>query len=196
LATFPLRVPANLTAALLVAVWAGVTGLLHLDGFMDSCVGVLPPRSPERRLEIMKDSRVGAFGVVGVILLLLLKYSALAALPPAYAWTTFITVPTLARWAMTWQMAHYPLARAEGVSVFFKAGLGWPQIVGATILALVVAAAALTWLGIVLLVITWLVTILMARFAMARLTGLTGDIYGATCEVIEVALLVIVVVIG
>src|SRR5574341_1897730 len=72
--------PAGLESALLLALWAGLTGLLHLDGLMDSCDGLLPPRDPARRLEIMRDSRIGAFGAVGVVLLLLLKFNALAAL--------------------------------------------------------------------------------------------------------------------
>ncbi|HXV44416.1 MAG TPA: adenosylcobinamide-GDP ribazoletransferase, partial [Anaerolineae bacterium] len=117
--------PAGLAAALLLALWASLTGLLHLDGFMDSCDGLLPPREPARRLEIMKDSRVGAFGVIGVVLLLLVKFNAMAALPPAYQAPALITIPTLARWAMTWAMARYPLARREGTSVFFSAGLSW-----------------------------------------------------------------------
>ena len=57
--------PEGVAAALLLALWAGLTGLLHLDGLMDSCDGLLPPAEPARRLEIMKDSRVGAFGVIG-----------------------------------------------------------------------------------------------------------------------------------
>jgi cobalamin synthase len=59
-----LALPQGVAATLLLVVWVGLTGMLHLDGFMDACDGLLPPRDPDRRLEIMKDSRVGAFGVV------------------------------------------------------------------------------------------------------------------------------------
>jgi adenosylcobinamide-GDP ribazoletransferase len=186
--------PPGVAAALLLALWAGLTGLLHLDGFMDSCDGLLPPRDPARRLEIMKDSRVGAFGVVGVILLLLIKLNALAALPPAYRMPALILIPALARWAMTWAMARYPLARREGTSVFFRAGLGWRQVIVASVMAGAAALILMSWEGAVMLVLTWLVMTGMARLALARIAGLTGDVYGAICEVAETVLLVVIVV--
>lgn len=181
--------PVGLAAALLLALWAGLTGLLHLDGFMDSCDGLLPPRDPARRLEIMKDSRVGAFGAIGVGLLLLVKFNALAALPVDYRVTGLIVIPVLARWAVTWAMVRYPLARREGTSVFFSAGLGWPQVIVASAIAAATAVAGLGWLGLLLGGIAWLVMTLISALAMARIAGLTGDVYGAICESVETALL-------
>ncbi len=186
--------PPGLAATILLVFWVGLTGMLHLDGFMDSCDGLLPPRARARRLEIMKDSRVGAFGVAAVVLLLLLKFNALTALPPGYRLTALVTAPALARWAMTWVMARYPLARAEGMGVAFTAGLGWPQVGLASAVAVIVALLLMNWLGVLLLVVTWLTATLIARLAMARLGGLTGDVYGAICEVTEVALLIVTVI--
>jgi adenosylcobinamide-GDP ribazoletransferase len=188
--------PANLAAALLLALWAALTGLLHLDGFMDSCDGLLPPRDPARRLEIMKDSRIGAFGAVGVVLLLLLKFNALAALPADYRLPAGVLIPALARWAMTWVMARYPLVRREGTSVFFSAGLGWPQVIVASGVALAAALGLFGWLGVLLLGITWLTMTLIAFLAMARIGGLTGDVYGAICEVTETILLIVIIAAG
>jgi adenosylcobinamide-GDP ribazoletransferase len=184
--------PEGMAAALLLALWAGLTGLLHLDGFMDSCDALLPPRDPARRLEIMKDSRVGAFGVVGVILLLLIKFNALAALPASHRLPVLVAIPVLARWAMTWAMARYPLARTEGLSVFFKTGLGWTQLGLASIVTIAVSVFLLGWLGMLLLAVTWLTTTLIARLAIARISGLTGDVYGAMCEVVETVALIVV----
>ena len=182
--------PPGLAAAILLALWVALTGMLHLDGFMDSCDGLLPPRHRERRLEIMKDSRVGAFGVVAVVLLLLVKFSALAALPAGYRLVTLVTVPVLARWAMTWAMARYPPARTEGLAEFFRRGLGWPQLGLASALALMVALGLLGLAGFVFVVITWLTTIVVAGLARGRLGGLTGDVYGTICETTEAVLLV------
>lgn len=188
--------PGGLAAALLLGLWAGLTGLLHLDGFMDSCDGLLPPREPARRLEIMKDSRVGAFGVVGAIVLLLVKFNGLATLPAAYRVSTLVAIPVLARWAMTWAMVRYPLARREGLGVLFSAGLGWSQAAGASAVAVAVALIVTGGWGVLLLAVTWLTTVLVARLAVVRLTGLTGDVYGAICEMVEAVLLVVVVAVA
>jgi adenosylcobinamide-GDP ribazoletransferase len=191
---FSFLLPEGLAAAVLLVFWVGLTGMLHLDGFMDACDGLLPPRDPARRLEIMQDSRVGAFGVVGVVLLLLLKFNGLAALPSVNRWSVLITVPVLARWAMTWVMARYPPARTEGLSVFFGTGLGWGQVGFASAVAIVVSTSLLGLTGLLLLGLTWLTATLMARLAMARIGGLTGDIYGATGEMVETVLLISVAV--
>jgi adenosylcobinamide-GDP ribazoletransferase len=163
---------------------------------MDSCDGLLPPRDPARRLEIMKDSRVGAFGVVGGVLLLLIKYNALAALPGAHRLSLLVVVPVLARWAITWVMARYPLARAEGVSVFFRAGLGRVQLAVASATTVAVTLVVLNWPGLALWAIAWLVASLVAALAMARINGLTGDVYGAVGEITETGLLIAAVAAG
>lgn len=191
---FYLLLPEGITAALLLVIWVSLTGMLHLDGLMDACDGLLPPRDPARRLEIMKDSRVGAFGVVGAILLLLLKFNGLLVLPSASRWSALITIPVLARWAMTWAMARYPPVRTEGLSTFFRAGLGWVQVGVASMITVGVALGLFGVQGVILLAVTWLTTTLIARFAMARVGGLTGDIYGAICEVTEMVLLITVIV--
>ena len=181
---FGLWLAPGLSAALLLTLWVSLTGLLHLDGFMDSCDGLLPPRDAVRRLEIMKDSRVGAFGVVGAILLLLIKYNALLVLPPVQQTIILLTVPTLARWSMVWQMMRYPLARTEGTGNFFRTGMKWPQVVLASVTVLLVLGVTwlwwvpILWWGLLWWGIAWLVTTVMARFALARINGLTGDVYG------------------
>lgn len=187
-----LFLPPNLAAALLLVVWVGLSGMLHLDGFMDSCDGLLPPRDPARRLEIMQDSRVGAFGVVGVILLLLIKFNALTALSGS-SLSVLVVAPVLARWAVTWAMRRYPLARKEGLSVLFTAGLDRTQLVLASVVAVIVAVLFLGWLGGLLLGVVWLTTVLVARLAMVRIGGLTGDVYGAICEIAEAAVLIVAV---
>lgn len=181
--------PAGLAAALLLTLWVGLTGLLHLDGFMDCCDGLLPPREVGRRLEIMKDSRVGAFGVAGAILLLLIKFNVLMALSWPLRGPALVVVPVLARWGMTWAMAYYPLARREGAGVYFVAGLGWPQVVVASLIAATVALVFMGWWSLLLVGLAWLAMTLIALFAVARINGLTGDVYGAIGEVTETVLL-------
>lgn len=182
----PWLLPGPVVAPLLLGAWVAFSGLLHLDGFIDCCDALLPPRPPERRLEILKDSRVGAFGVVGAICLLLVKAGALEALLDAGQWRLLIVAPVLGRWAMVWAAAGYPPARTEGLAVMFRAGLGRRQVLVASLLAALFVALAAGWAGLALLLLGWLAAVGLARWTMARLPGLTGDVYGATCEVVEV----------
>lgn len=184
--------PAGIAAALLLALWVGATGMLHLDGFMDSCDGLLPPREAARRLEIMKDSRVGAFGAVGGVLLLLLKFNGLAALPPTQRAAVLVVIPMLGRWTQTWAMVRYPLARPDGMGAFFQQGLTMPRVAAVSGGAALVTVTLLGWMGAGLLALAALTTALVARLAVARIGGLTGDVYGALCEIIETVLLVAV----
>ena len=80
--------PSLLTAVFIVTAWAALTGGLHLDGLCDCCDGLLAPVSTERRLEIMKDPRVGAFAAIGLVLFLMLKTSAVYTLMENRNWHT------------------------------------------------------------------------------------------------------------
>ena len=86
---FSLIFPPYLAAALAVAIWIGMTGGLHLDGLADCCDGLLNASSRERRLEIMKDPRLGTFGAIGLVLTIVLKIICLASLPASMAWIAF-----------------------------------------------------------------------------------------------------------
>ena len=95
--------PEFLSAAILLASLVAVTRGLHLDGFMDTCDGLFGGYTRQRRLEIMRDSQVGAFGIAGAVSLLLLKYGALVSLlglaEPGMEWALLL-FPMVSRWAM------------------------------------------------------------------------------------------------
>ena len=184
------------TALVLVA-WVALTGGLHLDGFVDCCDGLLVAKPAEQRLEIMKDSRVGAFGVIGVVSLLLVKFSALATLAPGDRLGWLLVVPTLSRWTMVWAAWRYPLARRDGFAAWFRAGLSWPHVLvaGSTALAVALLIGRLAGLGSFAAI--WLFTILFAIWVQRRIPGLTGDVYGALNELAEVVgLLFVILVVG
>ena len=90
--------PPLLSAAILVVAMVVLTRALHLDGFMDCCDALLGGFDRERRLAILRDSHVGAFAVVGVAALLLLKVAAIMALPPAGRFWLLNLFPSLSRW--------------------------------------------------------------------------------------------------
>lgn len=181
--------PSDLTAFLTLAAWVALTGGLHLDGFADSCDGLLSTVAPERRLEIMKDPRAGSWAVIGVALLLLGKWIAIGHV----AFPMLLLPPIAGRWAMTFVVALFPNARPGGIGAYFRNGLGRTQIIVATAIALV-AALALGWRGVIALVASFVVMLLFGRWASKRLGGgLTGDTYGATCELVELVCLILLV---
>jgi len=143
--------------ALLLALAAALTGLLHLDGFVDCCDGLLGVRSVERRLEIMRDSRVGAYGALGGALLLIARFAALGALASGSELRALalVAAPLLGRWAMVYAVARYPYARAAGAGSPFRArdgagGLGRRLAQATTWSAglLAIAVALLAGLGV------------------------------------------------
>ncbi len=186
-----LAFPPGLRAALVLALWVGLTGALHLDGFLDCCDGLLAPCSPERRLEILRDTHVGSFAVVGAVLLLLVKYAALAGLQGSWRPMALVGVPALGRWAMTYALARYPSARpGAGLGTLVKRAVGRRELAIASGLAAVAVVASWRWLGLAALPLTWALTALLARWIMTRIPGLTGDTYGAINELVEAAWLI------
>lgn len=185
---FALLFPPHLTAVLVLALWVLLTGALHLDGFLDACDGLFGGRTPEARLRIMRDERVGAFALAGGVLLLLAKYAALST--PGFPWQSLLLAPVLGRWAMSLAVVAFPYARAEGTGRAMKDHAGPREVLLAGGVALGVALWVAGWEGVAVWGLTGIVTWLSARFTLRRIPGLTGDIYGAMCEVVEVGVLV------
>lgn len=174
--------PPLLTATLVTTLWAALTGGLHLDGLADCCDGLLATTSRERRLEIMRDPRTGAFAVVGLVLFLLLKVTTLATLPAVTP--ALLCGPIWARGLLLW-VARQPLARSSGLGADFAAGLTSRIVLWALILpllCLLVWPTASTALAAGLaIVVTWL----LIHAAQTRLGGVTGDVYGLVVEMAE-----------
>jgi adenosylcobinamide-GDP ribazoletransferase len=184
--------PDGLSAALLLAAWVLLTGGLHLDGWADCCDALLAAVPPARRLEILRDVHAGAFALAGTVLLLLVKYAALASLAGPIRWPGLLLVPVLGRWAMTGAVVLYPYARpGPGLGRKARTGSGRRQLAAATATALLVTALA-AWLGLgwaapVALAAAAAAALLLAQWIRGRIGGLTGDAYGAICEFAEVA---------
>jgi adenosylcobinamide-GDP ribazoletransferase len=182
--------PPGVTAALVLAAWVVCTGALHLDGFLDSCDGLFGGHTPEARLRIMRDERAGAFAVIGGVVLLLLKYAALAGNPGRLA--ALIVAPVVGRWGMAVAVVGFPYGRAEGLGRAMKDHAGWPQAALASIVAAAViggVAVATDWRALLTVPLVGALTWAVGRFVLRRLPGLTGDIYGALCELLEVVVL-------
>ncbi len=178
--------PAPLSAVLTTALWAALTGGLHLDGLADSCDGLLAPVLPARRLEIMRDPRTGAFAVIGLILFLLLKTTTMIALPPIVPALLF--APTWARWLLLW-IARQPLARSSGLGAEFSSRLTTKTLLTALIAPLTLLFFFHQGKVIAALLTAFVTTWLVARAARTRLGGTTGDLYGLAVELSELSML-------
>jgi adenosylcobinamide-GDP ribazoletransferase len=208
LTRLPVAFPGSLLPAVLVLVlWVVLTGALHLDGWADCCDALFVPVTRERRLEILHDPRLGSFGGVGLALLLLLKLAAIQALAFGFSraggpglsvpfwttrlpgWAVLVVAPVVARWALVVAARAYPPARPQGMAVTFRLGLGRRELVAATLTAAVVCVP-LGLAGLVLWAVAASAMYTLARLALARLGGLTGDVYGAIVELAEAAVLV------
>lgn len=167
--------------ALLIA----ITGALHLDGLMDSCDALFAYTSPERRLQIMRDSRVGSFAIVGAATVLLLKYAAILALSADSRAASFVAMAALSRWSMVYATVCYPAARCTGLGYAYKSAAGRTELSIATATAFLAALLAGP-AGVGAMLVAWLVIVSVARYTMGKIPGLTGDVYGAISEVVEV----------
>lgn len=183
--------PPSVTAVVIVAFWAFLTGGLHLDGLADCGDGLSVAASPERRLEIMRDPRLGTFGATALGLHLLLKTSLVASLladpllrTPLLA---LLTAPTIARWLILWA-GRQPMARPGGLGVDFALGIN-----NRTYLLAGLVLLPLMWLGGLraglALIFAHLAMAAVIRLARSRLGGMTGDVLGLTVELGEVCVL-------
>ncbi len=182
----------SLCDALLITVATVVTGALHLDGLADVCDGLAARGSRERFLEIMKDSRVGAVGVVGLVLGLLLKWQAVTAVPDGLKWQALLLFPAVARFGQVLTMTGARRAKADGLGAAFTEGTGVTVLIvaGAT-----TAAASVLLLGaggILPLVAVLLSTGAGRWFFQAKLGGLTGDTIGCISELNEILALTVI----
>jgi adenosylcobinamide-GDP ribazoletransferase len=178
----------RLASLIALTLWVLITGGLHLDGLADSVDGLSGGHGqPERALEIMRDSRIGAHGALALTLVLMLKWAALERVL-ALGRESWLIAPVAARFAATMLIAWFPYARAEGLGGPFV-GVVKGRALGVGGLAVVLAALLLgpaAWLSVAAAVV---VALLFARHVSRRLGGLTGDSYGAAIELAELAAL-------
>lgn len=179
--------PALLNAALTLAAWIAITGALHLDGVADCADAFVGGHGDrEKILHIMKDSHTGAMGVVAVVVLLLIKFAALASLTEFGA--ALLLAPLLARAALPVLFLTTPYVRDTGMGSELGHGgeMAWRSVIISALVALLFG-----WAGIVALVGAFIGYAWMHHTMMNRIGGSTGDTAGATVEVVETAVLVL-----
>lgn len=186
LALTPL-VPQLVLAALLVVGLVLLTGGLHLDGLMDSCDGLFGGLTRERKLEIMRDSRVGSFGVLAGACALLLKFACFASLGKhSLPVVLLVTLPS-ARWTLVLALRIFPSARATGLGTTFRQAVTPDKLALASALTLVIVLLTAQLSGLIVWATITAAALVLGAWISRKLGGLTGDTYGAIAEVAEIA---------
>ncbi len=161
-----------------------LTGGLHLDGLGDTADGVFSCRSRERKLEIMRDSRIGTMGAVAIWTVLILKVVLLGEFNGWDKARILFFMPVAGRGAMVWAVIMFPYARKEGMGSFFQ-GADKRQLAVNGVFVIIAAFALFGFHGLILVGILTGAVHIMSYCLAGSLGGLTGDTYGALCETTE-----------
>lgn len=185
-------------ATLALASTALATGGLHEDGLADSFDGLVGGFSPERRLEILKDSRLGTFGVLALVLVTLLKIAGLAELTGWFAVGSLLTAHVLGRAGAVLLLVLAPQARHSGLGASYSSNRTAALIGTVVGLAIAIAVAVATFglLAPVIVGVGLSGVIVVGVWAMSKLGGITGDILGAAEQVVEVLVLLAAAIIA
>ena len=195
--------PALVAGGMVVALQIAITGALHEDGLADMLDGLGAGSDAERALAIMKDSRIGTFGTIGLVLSIGLRAAAIGVLAtllsPLAAAFAFLGIAAASRAAMVWHWQALPCARPDGVAgkagrpeeapASFAIGLG----VAALVVCLVPACGLAAGAGALAAIAA--ATALCTRHVGGRLGGYTGDTIGAAQQLAEIAALLALVLI-
>lgn len=181
--------PNFVLSVLILIISIVITGGIHLDGFADTCDGFCGQWPKEKILEIMRDSRIGTMGVVGVICLLLLKFTLIVSIPENVLWKLLIMMAVFARWSQVLACCASDYARGEGKAKCFVEHARKPALLVGSIFTVFLFLLSMRFKGIVLFVPSFAVVFLFINYAKRKIGGMTGDTIGATSEIAEIAVL-------
>ena len=196
---FNLFLPSPVVNILLIVALVALTGAMHLDGFADTVDGMAGHKPVEERWKVMRDSRTGAFGVVGIALLLITKYVVLDNIPNDVMTPALLFFPVVSRWAMVYAIFAFKYARPLGLGTAYKNATRWPQFITSTILALAIAGGLYPlfgWAGILIMSGILITATILCFYFRNKFAGQTGDTYGALNEFSEVMALLLVLIVA
>ena len=186
-----LLLPPMVSAVLITFVLLGFSGGLHLDGLADTADGFFSSRPREKILEIMRDSATGAMGVIGLILVLVLKITCLASLSTSLLPAVFL-MPLAGRTAILLMMGLLPYARTQGgLATLSYSRRSKVVALGSLVFFTATAGLAAGGQGIMAVSAVLVMVLLFAWFCRAKIGGATGDTLGAACELAEAAVALI-----
>jgi len=184
--------PNFVAAALLVVLSVMITGGLHLDGLADTCDGFLSGKTREKVLEIMDDSRLGAMGAIGIVSVLLLKFSCLASLHVTFLWKALVLSCLFSRWAQLFACYASSYAREHGKAKYFIEYVQKKEIIIGSVFTLTVFMLLCGIKGLLLFFLAFCLMAGCMLFITKKIGGMTGDTIGAVSEFSEVSILLVI----
>jgi len=187
------QIPEITVSMILVVALVVITRALHIDAVADTFDGLLGGRDKDSILMIMKDSRVGSFGVVAIVAIVGLKLSLLASVTVEMMIGALIAFPVIGRWSACYAMVTQPYARAGGgLGASFVEGAGRFELIWASVITIIIAFVALKLIAIPVLIAALAFTLVYIRLVKKKIGGMTGDTLGALIEMAEVVALFVI----
>ena len=169
-----------------------LTGGLHLDGLADTADAFFSREDRRRMLEIMRESQIGPMGAAVIVFALLLKFELLSGLSPQVKGPTLILMPVIGRWAVVFQAAMLPYARAsQGLGTAFNRYVGIREVFLSTIFTLFIVLGLRQLRGLWSMALVLLLSLLFIQYTRRKIGGTTGDTMGAGIEIAEIATLAV-----
>lgn len=170
-------------------IWESISGGIHLDGFADTLDGLMSRKDREGILEIMRDSRIGVFGAVGIFFILGLKF--LAINNSATPILSLLISPIIGRFLLTVSIYFFPYARTTGKGGIFSGTVKPEDLFLSLVITILLSTIIGGLKGLLTLVVAVIICFIFGVYLTRRIGGLTGDNYGAICELGEVIPLLI-----
>jgi adenosylcobinamide-GDP ribazoletransferase len=186
--------PSSITAIFVVLTGAMVTGALHIDGLGDTCDGFYAFKGKDRIIEIMKDSRIGSFGAIAIVIDLLLKVAATSALFDYRMPEAVIAAAVAGRFSVVFMSFISKPAKSTGSGNLFIGNMNKAIVLGSAIITLLICSLLLgVKASAVIFVGTLILTFLISKYSRSKIDGTTGDILGANNELTEILAMILVI---
>jgi adenosylcobinamide-GDP ribazoletransferase len=198
-----IALPQTIATFLLIIISVLITRALHIDGLADTLDGLMGGRDPSSRLAIMKDSRLGTAGALGIFFVLFMKYLCLNNLFETDRIVALLVAPALARWSQTLMVSNAEYGREHGMGKAFVGHLRSSSLAATSAVAIALSAFVVVRMDIrsfilffILICGVPLFTYLGKRYLVRKLGGVTGDAIGAMSELNEVLVLLLFVILS
>lgn len=183
--------PVQVTVVFVVLIYIALTGGLHLDGLADTFDGLLSGRSRERMLEIMKDSRIGTFGVLALVGVILSYVVLLQNMDKAILPMVFLLMPVAGRIGSLVSAGISSYAREEGLGKSFIDYCSVKELIIGIVMSFIIFYLFLGLHGVSIVYLVHMTAIVLTYMLTRKLKGATGDVLGAVCELNQLAFMLL-----